>query len=181
MRFTFPLALLSLCMACGLATAADAKKPNIIFVLADDLGIDGVSCYGADSHKTPHIDALAASGIRFATCYASPLCGPTRCLLMTGRYAFRTGGLMNQSWRAGGPGAKSADEQPIAKLMKKAGYATGQAGKWRQVGELPGDWGFDEFLTDNTANGWYWETRYNKNGQALDTPAGTYGPDLIQD
>lgn len=181
MRIAFALAFLSLCFVCGAASAADAKKPNIVFVLADDLGIDGVSCYGADSHKTPRIDALAASGIRFTTCYASPLCGPSRCLLMTGRYAFRTGGLTNQSWRAGGPGAKSADEQPMAALMKKAGYATGQAGKWRQVGESPHDWGFDEFLTDNTASGWYWETHYNKNGKDLDLPQGTYGPDVIQD
>ena len=71
----------------------------------------------------------------------------------------------------GGPGAKSADEQPIAKLMKKAGYATGQAGKWRQVGELPGDWGFDEFLTDNTASGWYWETRLQQKRQGTGPPA----------
>lgn len=162
--------------------AADAAaKPNIIFFLADDLGLDGVSCYGADKHKTPQVDALAASGVRFTTAYAAPLCGPSRCLLMTGRYAFRTGGINNGSWRAGGPGAKSADEQPVAKLLKQAGYATCQAGKWRQVGELPGNWGFDEFLTDNTAGGWYWETKYNKNGTVVDLPAGTYSPDAYRD
>jgi arylsulfatase A len=165
----------------GSALAAAPSKPNIIFVLADDLGIDGVSCYGADTHKTPQIDALAASGLRFQTCYAAPLCGPSRCLLMTGRYAFRTGGLTNQSWRGGGPGALSTDEFPMARLLKQAGYATGQAGKWRQVGESPREWGFDEFLTDNTASGWYWETNYNKNGQELILPKGTYGPDVIQD
>jgi arylsulfatase A len=181
MKSTFPLAFLFLCMAIAPATATESKRPNIIFVLADDLGLDGVSCYGADAHKTPHIDALAASGLRFQTCYASPLCGPSRCLLMTGRYAFRTGGLTNQSWRGGGPGAKSVDEYPMARLMKQAGYATGQAGKWRQVGESPRDWGFDEYLTDNTAGGWYWETRYNKNGEVLNLPQGTYGPDVIQD
>jgi arylsulfatase A len=175
----FTLALFG--AACGPAAAAGPSKPNIIFVLADDLGIDGVSCYGADAHQTPHIDALAASGLRFRTCYAAPLCGPSRCLLMTGRYAFRTGGLTNQSWRAGGPGARSADEYPMARLMKQAGYATGQAGKWRQLGESPRDWGFDEYLTDNTAGGWYWETKYNKNGQVLALPEGTYGPDVIQD
>jgi arylsulfatase A-like enzyme len=180
MKVAIPLSLLFLCATCGPALAAAPAKPNIIFVLADDLGIDGVSCYGADKHQTPHIDALASSGLRFRTCYAAPLCGPSRCVLMTGRYAFRTGGLTNQSWRGGGPGAKSADEQPIAKLMKQAGYATGQAGKWRQIGELPGDWGFDEFLTDNTAGGWYWETRYNKNGTIVNLPEGTYGPDVIQ-
>jgi arylsulfatase A len=68
----------------------------------------------------------------------------------------------------------------MARLMKDAGYATCQSGKWRQVGELPSDWGFDEFLTDNTASGWYWETKYNKNGQVLNLPEGTYGPDVIQ-
>jgi arylsulfatase A len=181
MRVAITFALTCLCVLSGTIIAAETPKPNIIFVLADDLGLDGVSCCGADKHQTPQIDALAASGTRFQTCYAAPLCGPSRCLLMTGRYAFRTGGIGNQSWRAGGPGAKSADEYPMAKLMKQAGYATGQAGKWRQVGELPGDWGFDEFLTDNTASGWYWETRYNKNGHELNLPQGTYGPDLIQD
>lgn len=161
--------------------AADTPKPNIVFFLADDLGLDGVSCYGSDKHKTPNVDALAASGIRFTTCYAAPLCGPSRCLLMTGRYAFRTGGLQNQSWGRNGPGAKSADEQPMAKLLKQAGYATCQAGKWRQVGELPGNWGFDEFLTDQTATGWYWETKYNKNGKEITLPEGTYSCDAYRD
>jgi arylsulfatase A len=69
----------------------------------------------------------------------------------------------------------------MAKLLKQAGYATGQAGKWRQLGEAPSDWGFDEYLTDNTAGGWYWETKYNKNAQVLNLPEGTYGPDVIQD
>ena len=169
----------------GISRAAEPAKPttrpNIIFVLADDLGIDGVSCYGADKHQTPHIDELASSGTRFQTCYAAPLCGPSRCLLMTGRYAYHTGGITNQSWRAGGPGAKSENEFPMAKLLKGAGYATGQAGKWRQIGELPGDWGFDEFLTDNTASGWYWQTHYNKNGKDIVLPDGSYGPDVIQD
>lgn len=179
-KIALTCALASLAAMCGISGAAERAKPNIIFVLADDLGIDGVSCYGGDRHQTPRIDALAASGTRFQTCYAAPLCGPSRCLLMTGRYAFHTGGLTNQSWRGGGPGAKSADEYPMARVMKQAGYATGQAGKWRQIGELPGDWGFDEFLTDNTAGGWYWETHYNKNGQNLHLPEGTYGPDVIQ-
>jgi arylsulfatase A len=99
---------------------------------------------------------------------------------MTGRYAFRTGGITNQSWRGGGPGAKSADEQPMAKLLKQAGYATGMAGKWRQVGETPRDWGFDEYSTDPTAGGWYWQTTHQQNGKEITVPAGTYAPDVIQ-
>ncbi len=161
-------------------TWAKAPRPNIIFVLADDLGLDGVSCYGGDKYKTPNVDALAASGTRFQTCYAAPLCGPSRCLLMTGRYAFRTGGLTNDSWRNAGPGAKSADEISIARLLKANGYVTGQSGKWRQVGETPKDWGFDEYLTDPTAGGWYWQNWVEKNGQKVDLPPNTYGPDVAQ-
>lgn len=164
--------------------AADAPrpvKPNIIFILADDLGLDGVSCYGADKRKTPNIDKLAASGTRFETCYAAPLCGPSRALLMTGRYAFRTGGISNQSWRNNGPGAKSADENPVAKLLKQAGYATGMAGKWRQVGETPRDWGFEEYITDPTAGGWFWQTKHLKNGEQITVPEGTYAGDVVHD
>ena len=158
-----------------------ATQPNVIFILADDLGLDGVSCYGADKHQTPAIDKLAASGLRFETCYAAPLCGPSRCLLMTGRYAFRTGGITNQSWRANGPGAKSTAEQPVAKLLKQAGYATGMAGKWRQVGETPSAWGFDEYLTDPTAGGWFWQNTLQVNGKEITTPPGTYAPDKVHE
>jgi len=83
-------------MPVGAAEPA-SQKPNIIFILADDLGIGSVGCYGADKFKTPNIDALAKSGIRFAHCYSSPLCGPSRALLLTGRYAFRTGMTSNQA------------------------------------------------------------------------------------
>ncbi len=162
-------------------TAAEAKRPNIIFILADDLGIDNLSCYGSDKHKTPNLDKLAASGTRFETCYAAPVCGPSRCLLMTGRYAFRTGGLGNQSWEAGGPGAKSVDENAIPKLLKQSGYATGMAGKWRQVGETPKDWGFDEYSTDPTASGWYWQTKHLQNGQEVTKPEGTYAGDVVHE
>jgi arylsulfatase A len=161
------------------AFAADAAKPNIILIYADDLGLDGVGCYGSDKHKTPNIDKLAASGTRFTTCYAAPLCGPSRCLLMTGRYAFRTGGIGNGSWRNGGPGAKSADEPSVARLLKQSGYATAQAGKWRQVGETPRDWGFDEYVTDPTAGGWFWKDSYEKNGEQIKTDKEVYNPDII--
>lgn len=157
-----------------------ATQPNIILIYADDLGLDGVSCYGSDKHKTPNIDKLASSGTRFTTCYAAPLCGPSRCLLMTGRYAFRTGGITNGSWRNGGPGAKSADEPSIAKIMKQGGYVSAMAGKWRQVGETPRDWGFDEYVTDPTAGGWFWKDSYEKNGEQIKTDKEVYNPDIIQ-
>jgi arylsulfatase A len=156
-----------------------AGRPNIVFILSDDHGLDGVGCYGSDRHKdrTPNMDALAASGIRFERCYSAPLCGPTRCEINSGRYAFRTGGLTNQT--AGQPVAK--DEYPLARILTEAGYDTCHAGKWRQVGETPADWGFGEYITDNTAGGWYWQKSYTKNGQLIETQEEVYCPDVYHD
>ena len=153
-----------------------AQRPNFVFILADDIGLDGVGCYGSDrfKSKTPNIDALAKSGIRFENGYCTPLCGPTRCLLNTGRYGFRTGGTLNQN--AGQP--KAASEPSLARTLKQAGYATGMAGKWRQMGESPGDWGFDVFLTDPVAGGWYWKSSYTKNGKLVETDKEVYCPDV---
>ena len=161
--------------------AAENKpaKPNIVFILADDCGLDGVGCYGSDrfKEKTPNLDRLAETGMRFTQCYSTPLCGPSRCLINTGRYAFRTGGLTNQS--AHQPSFK--DEPALARTLKQAGYATGMAGKWRQMGDTPGDWGFDEWLTDPTAGGWYWEKSYKKNGRLIETKQDVYCPDVCFD
>jgi len=159
------------------AAPASAARPNIIFILADDYGIDGVGCYGSDRFKTPNIDALARTGLRFETCYSAPLCGPTRCEFITGRYAFRTGGLTNQS--AGEPASR--DEPSIARVLKQAGYATCEAGKWRQMGETPADWGFDEYLTDPTASGWYWQKSYTKNGKEVQLDEAVYYPDVTHE
>ncbi len=163
--------LLSL-LAFAQATLAAPPPPNIVFILADDLGIDGFGCYGSDrfKDKTPNIDALAATGLRFDSCYSMPTCNPSRCALITGRYEFRTGN------------APSHKEEPsVAKVLKDAGYATGMAGKWRQMRDTPADWGFDEYLTDPEASGYFWETKYTKNGAPLEASPGTYGPDLCRD
>ena len=157
------------------AASAPAARPNILFILADDYGLDGVGCYGSDRFKTPNLDTLAQTGLRFETCYSTPLCGPTRCLFITGRYGFRTGGLSNGS--AGRPAA--ADEPSVAKTLKAAGYATAQVGKWRQMGGTPADWGFDEYLTDPTASGWFWAKGYTRNGQAVQVEKEVYYPDVM--
>ncbi|MBM4046703.1 MAG: DUF229 domain-containing protein, partial [Planctomycetes bacterium] len=172
-----PAILLALCILSGSVVAAE--KPNILLILSDDYGIDGVGCYGSDRFKgkTPNLDRLAETGLRFTQCYSTPLCGPSRCAIMTGRYGFRTGGSTNQS--AGRPSFK--DEPSVAKALKQAGYVTGMAGKWRQMGDTPGDWGFDEWLTDPTAGGWYWKTSYTKNGQLVETKQEVYGPDVCMD
>ena len=167
----------------GRATAADlpAKKPNIIFILADDLGIGNVSCYGADNFKTPNIDALAKSGIRFEHCYAAPLSGPTRALLMTGRYAFHTGMTGNNS----GQLLKPENEVMMPRMLKPAGYVTAQCGKWAQLPLQPGDWGFDEYLRFQ-GSGKYWNTQagnkdYTVNGKQVPLLDGEYLPDKMHD
>lgn len=154
-------------------------KPNIVFILADDFGLDGLGCYNSDRFKgkTPNLDRLARTGTRFMQCYSTPLCGPSRCEILTGRYGFRTGGLTNQS--AGQPSFKN--EPSLARTLKQAGYATGMAGKWRQMGDTPGDWGFDEWLTDPTAGGWYWQKSYTKNNQLIETQNEVYCPDVCFD
>ena len=184
--------------------AADARKPNIIFILADDIGLPGFGCTGG-IYKTPNIDALAAGGTRFEYCFAAPLCGPSRAMLMTGRYAFRTG------VRDNGMGANATPEKDgcVAQLMKQAGYATAIAGKWRQLSHFTtkedgAKWGFDEFLIwgagepeegEGKAGGKkkkdadgrkvkpdrYWNPDYNLNGHAAPNTEGKYGPDVLQD
>jgi arylsulfatase A len=161
--------------------AGTAAKPNIIFILADDLGIGNVSCYGADNFKTPNVDALASGGLRFEHCYAAPLCGPSRALLMTGRYAFRTGMTGNDS----GPLLKPANEVMMPRMLKTAGYVTAMCGKWAQLPLQPADWGFDEYLRFN-ASGKYWNTQagaknYMLNGKRTPLRDGQYLPDRMQE
>ncbi len=119
------------------------KKPNIIFILADDYGVGEVGCYGADNYRTPNIDKLAQDGTRFTHAYTPSLCGPSRACILTGRYAFRTGGT-NQD-RVGM--LKPEEETTVARILQSAGYATSMAGKWSQFPLEPSDWGFDEYLT----------------------------------
>ena len=172
---------LSTCSIAAEPVASKPARPNIVFIVCDDAGIDSFGCYGSDRFKnlSPNIDALAASGTRFDRCYATPLCGPSRCLLMTGRYGFRTGGMSNQT--ASRPSFK--DEPSMANILQQAGYVTGMAGKWRQVSDSPGDWGFREYITDPTASGWFWEDKYTQNGEQISLGKGkkAYYPDIASD
>lgn len=122
------------------------RKPNIIFILADDLGYGDLGCYGQTKIKTPNIDRLASEGIRFTDCYAgSTVCAPSRCTLMTGLH---TGHATIR-----GNAAKAAldpKDVTVAEVLKKAGYYTGLVGKWglgdRGSSGLPQSKGFDEFV-----------------------------------
>ncbi len=127
---------------------AKEKSPNVIIIFADDLGYGDLGCYGAPKIKTPHIDQLAAGGMRFTNFYAaSPVCSASRAALLTGKYPFRTGinGVLNPTSTNG----IRAEEVTIAELLKKQGYATAAVGKWHlghQREFLPLQNGFDEFL-----------------------------------
>jgi arylsulfatase A len=173
------IATLLLAQLASLNAAALPSKPNILFILTDDEGLSDVGCYGSDRFKgkTPNIDALAATGVRFTHCFAPPLCCPSRTTLNTGRYLFRNGALSNTSSHI----PSATDEPSLARILRHAGYVTGMAGKWRQMKDTPGDWGFDEWLTDTSGTGWFWEKSYIKNGQTIQTPEPVYCPDVCMD
>jgi len=141
-------------------------KPNFVIFYTDDQGIGDIGCYGATDIQTPHMDALAASGVRFTDWYsASPVCSPSRAALLTGRYPQRTGVSRILKARRGTPGLY-ADEVTIAKALKKLGYRTGAFGKWH-LGSAPqsrpNSQGFDEFYgfhagcIDYYSHIMYWE------------------------
>jgi len=153
-----------------------AQKPNIIFILSDDVGLGDVHCTGG-AFRTPNIDALARGGMRFENCYATPLCGPSRCLFLTGRYPFRTGLISNQSAAA----LSEHKEIMIPTVMKKAGYKTACVGKWGQMPYGPGEWGFEEFLSFH-GSGRYspqQNIEYQQNGEWKKLREGEYLPDLM--
>ena len=158
------------------AAAAAAKKPNIILILTDDVGLGNIHCYGGP-FNTPNIDKLAAGGTQFKYCYATPLCGPSRCQLLTGRYPFRTGLVSNQSHTAVDP----KTEVMIPTVMKSAGYVTASVGKWGQIQLGPGEWGFDEYLVF-PGSGRFWSSQspiYSVNGEKKQLKEGEYLPDLM--
>ncbi|MGY8749109.1 MAG: sulfatase family protein [Pirellulales bacterium] len=127
------LILLIVCLAAPLPAIADSALPNIVFILADDLGIGDVGCYGGKRCliETPNIDALAATGMRFTDAHPSAsVCGPTRRALMTGRYPWRFAGTRNGGpWGFVGP-KPNTENSTLGKLLKRSGYRTGYVGKW---------------------------------------------------
>ncbi len=124
-------------------------KPNFVFILADDLGYGDLSCYGAPDIKTPNLDRLAAEGVRFTQFYANgPVCTPTRCGLMTGRYQQRYGLEWAIPPSTHGPGLPPA-ERLLPRLLRDAGYATAMAGKWHlgyEPPQQPNAHGFGRFF-----------------------------------
>lgn len=138
-------------LAGGLARAQKPARPNIVLILADDLGYGDLSCYGNTRHRTPRLDRMAAEGVKFTNFYTPmPFCAPTRASLMTGRYPFRSGMSANPAPDGGANNIGLPDSEiTLAQALKPLGYSTMCIGKWH-LGHLPQFLptrrGFDEYF-----------------------------------
>ena len=159
----------------SLAVARDSK-PNIVLIMADDFGYEAVTANGGESYKTPHLDAMAAGGMRFEHCYVQPVCTPTRVELMTGMSNVRNYIQF---------GVLDRKAKTFGHLLQEAGYATGIAGKW-QLGrekDSPQHFGFDEaYLWQHTRRPpRYANPGLEYNGEERNFTNGEFGPDIIQE
>lgn len=156
------------------------QKPNIIFIVADDLGYGDLGCYGQKRILTPNIDKLSKQGMRFTQCYAgSTVCGPSRCVLMTG---YHTG---HARVRGNNLGILKPGDVTVAKILQESGYVTGLVGKWDLGREgtsgEPAKQGFDYsygYLHDRHAHN-YWTDHLFRNGQRIAKERNVYSHDLF--
>ncbi|XAM00747.1 sulfatase-like hydrolase/transferase [Phycisphaeraceae bacterium D3-23] len=187
---TFMLSALAV-IAIGCATQPDDSaaadpaetdpRPNVLFIMADDMGYECLGANGGTSYDTPRLDALAANGLRFTNAHAQPICTPSRVQLMTGIYNNRNYLRFGQL---------DPEANTFAHLFRDAGYATVIAGKWQLGGGLgaPDHFGFDEYcLWQLTRAGpgkiapRYPNPGLEVNGEVVDYTGGTYGPDIVSD
>ncbi len=151
---------------CSMLSAAEGRPPNVILIFSDDQGSLDLNCYGSSDLSTPHLDALAARGLRFTQFYvASPVCSPSRAALLTGRNPIRAGVPSNVSSQPGARGMPP-EELTIAELLNASEYRTALFGKWH-LGTVPecspNAQGFDEFFghkagcIDNYSHWFYWQ------------------------
>ena len=181
--------VLSACLLVSVGVFAEAKKPNVILIMADDLGYEALGTYGAADYKTPELDRLAATGMKFNHCYSQPLCTPSRVQIMTGQYNFR-------NYTAFGILPKT--EITFGHLLQDAGYATAIAGKWqlwgsntkipedKGTGFMPDGAGFDEYCLWQVKKVKKLGERYadpfiDVNGDGGSTYENGYGPDVFTD
>ena len=175
-----PSVFLALLLAVGAAGPGEGSEipapPNIVLILADDMGYECVKANGGTSYETPVLDGLAAAGMRFEHCYSQPICTPSRVQLMTGIYNQRNYIRF---------GILDPQAVTFAQILRKAGYRTCVAGKWQLLGGLdgPGHFGFDEYcLWQLTVR----KSRYpnpvmERQGKIIEYTDGEYGPDVASD
>jgi arylsulfatase A len=198
MRMGAALGALGLLLCAG---SAEARKPNVVYIMADDLGYGDLGSYGQKIIKTPNLDRLAVEGMRFTDHYSgSTVCAPSRCVLMTGRHTghcpIKSNGETNrETWPMGHMGAAGqlplpASEVTLAAMMKKAGYATGCIGKWglgsRHSTGDPNTVGFDHFFGyyDQRDAHYYYIDFLWRNGEPVELKDNVklqnqYTPDLL--
>ena len=156
MKFTSTLTILA-GLLLGAITAQANDQPNIILIMADDMGYEALSSNGSESCKSPNLDKLAAKGVRFTNCFSNPICTPSRVKLMTGQYNVRN--YVKFGWL-------DREQTTFAHQLKAAGYATAIAGKW-QLGrdkDSPQHFGFEQScLWQHTRSG-----RSNEDGKNID-------------
>jgi arylsulfatase A len=185
-------AFVTICAAASFFASASAKpesKPNILVILADDLGIECLSSYGGTSHDTPNLDKLAVQGMRFTHCFSNPYCSPSRANLLTGRYPFRNG-LKEVIFDAKRHANTflHLDQPSFARQLKQAGYTTAIAGKWQlsflhQRNTITG-FGFDQyqcwqiFRDDGSKTRRFHQPHFIRNGVIRDDIADRFGPDV---
>lgn len=160
----------------SLIGAEEQRPPNIVVIMADDIGYECLGCYGSKAYRTPNIDRLAAEGMRFENAHAQPICTPSRVQIMTGIYNNRNYiefGLLD-------PKAVT-----FANVLRDAGYETCIAGKWQLKGgfEGPGRFGFDHYclwqLTRRPSR--YPNPGLEIDGKEVDFKNGEFGPDVVSD
>lgn len=178
------------CLASFFTTdAAETRKPNFLLLFADNLGYGDLGCYGSKEAKTPHIDRLAAEGVRCTDFYiGSPSCSPSRGAILTGRHPERNGlnYQLSSMENMGGEGLP-ATEKIIPQYLKPLGYTCGAFGKWNigfATGSRPTERGFDEFLGHMSGNIHYYKYLYNgwndlRSGIEPLDKRGTYSTDLF--
>ncbi|MEE8451644.1 MAG: sulfatase-like hydrolase/transferase [Thermoguttaceae bacterium] len=169
-----------------------SDRPNILFIMVDDLGKEWVSCYGAEEIETPNVDALAAGGMKFNNAYSMPQCTPTRATLLTGQYPWRTGWCNHWDVPRWGAGCHFDWKHNVsfARPMKEAGYATAAAGKWqindfRVSPDAMRQHGFDEwcmwtgFESDNPPSAQRYWNPYIHTNQGSKTHEDRFGCDIF--
>ena len=167
------------------AAIESGRPPNIVLIMADDVGVEAFTTYGGTSYSTPNIDTLAQTGVQFNNCHAQPLCTPTRVKIMTGK---------SNVWNYSRFSLLEPGEYTFAHMLKEAGYATAVAGKWQLYGAehygewagkgtLPRDAGFDEWCLwqVKTLGSRYADPMMELNGEIILDTEGKYGPDLSVD
>ncbi|QDU96829.1 Arylsulfatase [Lignipirellula cremea] len=157
--------------------AKQQARPNIVLLMCDDMGYEGVSAYGSQTYKTPHLDRLASQGLLFNHCYSTPICTTSRVQIMTGKYNHRNYVRF---------GFLDTNQITFGNLLRDAGYATAIAGKWQLGGDgkTVRDFGFDNYCLWQVSGGRdsrFWDPRIEQDGKLLDGLEEKFGPDVFCD